>query len=185
MLAQTDIFPISQLNSWAQEWRRRIRMFSIEWTHTQNQFTLTHERAYKQLILMRNFGCLLSIHHSLYHFNYVQGSFIHFKSFVFLSRARVCVWMFVLFVRMMLFSSLSLLIFGKRKSHLECWPSVENGYIAWCSCSCSCSMLLFMCMFAVDVFFPSAFFIHIKMSVYSFCSRRFHHFSPFLVLSRK
>lgn len=159
MLAQTDIFPISQLNSWAKEWRRRIRMFSIEWTHTQNQFTLTHERAYKQLILMRNFGCLLSIHHSLYHFNYVQGSFIHFKSFVFLSRARVCVNVCFVCSNDAFFLSFSSYFWQKKKSF---------GMLAVCRKWVYCLMLMLMLMFMFDAlvhvyvcgwcFFPECFF---------------------------
>lgn len=67
---------------------------NVIYTHShtnihENEFTLTHERISNNL--MKNFGCLLSIHHSLYHFNYVQG----FHSLQIIRLSCVCVRLFV------------------------------------------------------------------------------------------
>lgn len=144
----------------------RIRMFPNEWaSYTQTQHPHTHTKSihthtcesvqatfwwkFSAVCYRFTIHCTISIMYKALSFTSNHSSFLRAWA---RARVRVFVCLFCLFE----WCCFSLFLFlAKEKVIWNVWPSVENGYIAWCSCSCECE-----CECLWLVFFSSAFFIY-------------------------
>lgn len=176
MLAQTDIFTISQLNSWAKEWRRRIRMFSNEWASCTHKRTHTHTKSIHTHTWERTSNSHFDEKFRLF---VIDSPFIvpfqlctrlsHSLQIIRLSFARACVYvcLFCLF-GWCFFSSHSLLNFWQKKKSF--------GMLAvrrkWVLLDAHVHVHVYVCGWC---FFQVLFYTY-EINVHSFRSRRFHHF---------